>query len=90
MWEWEALPENERRDFTCGIVWGSLEDLSLNKQCFGSLGSRYKGVPQCPPYCGDSHMREFRAVFFVEHFYPTCQNFLFMLSLFLQQKTGES
>ena len=36
------------------------------------------------------HTRALWAVFFVVHFYATCQNFLFMLSPFLQQRAKES
>lgn len=89
MWEWEVWPKSEIRGSTCRTVRGLSKTFLKINSVSGVLAVDTMGRCSACLVVG-IHTRELCAVFFVVYFYPTCQNFLFMLSLFLQQRTGES
>lgn len=53
----------------------------------GLAADRMDGGLQCVPGYGDVHRRGLCVVSFVVHLYPTCQNILFMLPLFISAKS---
>lgn len=84
--------KNETRSFICcGTVW---EGVCLSKTVTRTDGvseglatGGTDGGLQCVPGYGDTHRRGLCVVSLVVHLYPTCQNILFALPLFISSKS---